>query len=92
LAAIKELDRLERIHGDAAYGSFTEKPCHDDCETFDLLVGTAATTVAGLFAKIEYLREMASREAWILDEREGTAFALVESFAESIETIWGVQA
>jgi hypothetical protein len=91
-AAIAELSRLEKIHGDAADGSITEQPCHDDCATFDFLLETAATAVAGLFAKIDYLREIASREAWMLDEREGAAFALIESFAESFSTIWGVQA
>jgi hypothetical protein len=90
LAAIHELSRLEKIHGDWD-GSITEKPCHDDCAAFDFLVGTAATTVAGLFAKIDYLREIASREAWMLDEREGTALDLIESFAGSISSIWGVQ-
>jgi hypothetical protein len=52
----------------------------------------AANTVAGLFAKINYLREIAEGdEAWMLDEREGTALDLIESFAGSIMTIWGVQ-
>jgi hypothetical protein len=91
LAAIDELSRLEKIHGDWD-GSITEKPCDDDCDTFDFLVGTAATTIAGLFAKFDYLREIASREAWMLDEREGTALNLIESFAESIRSIWRVQA
>jgi hypothetical protein len=91
LAAIDELSRLEKIHGDWD-GSITEKPCDDDCDTFDFLVGTAATTIGGLFAKFDYLREIASREAWMLDEREGTALNLIESFAESIRSIWRVQA
>jgi hypothetical protein len=90
LAAIDELSRLEKIHGDWD-GSITEKPCDDDCDTFDFLVGTAATTIGGLFAKFDYLREIASREARMLDEREGTALYLIESLAESIGSIWGVQ-
>jgi len=90
LAAIKEVDRLHRIHG-AADESITEKPCDDENEAFHFFVGTAATTVAGLSANISYLREIDEREAWMLEEREGVAFPLIESFAESISSIWGVQ-
>jgi hypothetical protein len=86
LAAIKEADRLG-----AAYESITEQPCDDENEAFEILLGTAATTVAGLSAKISYLREIEEREAWMLNDRPGVAQALIESFAESIETIWGVQ-
>lgn len=67
----------------------TEKPCHDDNEAFGRLIGTAATTAAGLFAKVDYLREIARHQAWLLDEREGTALELIESFAGPIRTIWG---
>ncbi|MBR1277736.1 hypothetical protein [Bradyrhizobium sp. AUGA SZCCT0283] len=91
-ASIDELARLERILGDEADGSIAEKPCRDENVAFSLLVGTAATTVAGLFAKIDYLSEIAAREAWMLDEREGTALDLIESFAGSLRNIWGVQA
>jgi hypothetical protein len=90
LAAMAELDRCERIHGDAD-GSITEKPCHDENDAFGVLAGTAATTVAGLSAKTNYLREIAAGEAWMLDEREGTALDLIESFAGSIRAIWEVQ-
>jgi hypothetical protein len=91
LAAIDQLNRLERIHGDAD-GSITEQPCRAENEAFGVLVGLAATTVAGLSAKINYLREIAEGdEAWMLDEREGTVLDLIESFAGSIRTIWGVQ-
>ncbi|KRR09559.1 hypothetical protein CQ12_13815 [Bradyrhizobium jicamae] len=91
-AAIDELNRLERIHGDQADGGITEKPCHDENEAFGILLGTAATTQQGLIAKLEYLRAIAQgKEAWMLDEREGTALDLIESFTTSISTIWGVQ-
>jgi hypothetical protein len=90
LAALNELARLEKIHGDWD-GAVTQKPCDDENEAFGILVGTAATTVAGLSAKIDYLREIAEGEGWMLDEREGTALDLIESFAESISSIWGVQ-
>ena len=93
LAAIDELARLEKSHGvHKANWSITEKPCDDTNDAFGLLVKTAATTVAGLSAKINYLRAIAEgREAWMLDEREGTALDLIESFAKSLSTIWGVQ-
>jgi hypothetical protein len=92
LAAIGELSRLEKIHGVGGRDwSITEKPCDDENEAFGLLVGTAATTVAGLFAKFNYLREIAEHEAWMLDEREGTALDLIESFAGSIQNIWRVR-
>jgi hypothetical protein len=85
------LNRLERIHRDAD-GSITEKPCQDENKAFGFLVGAAATTVAGLSAKIDYLRSIADgEEAWMLDEREGTALDLIESFAGSLRNIWGVQ-
>jgi hypothetical protein len=71
-------------------GSSTEKPCDDENEAFGVLVGMAATTVAGLSAEIDYLREIAEgEEGWMLDERECTALDLIESFAESISSIWG---
>ena len=92
LVALAEFSRLEKIHGVSdADGSITEKPCDDENDAFGILVRTAATTVAGLCAKIDYLREIADSEGWMLDERDGTALDLVGSFAESIRTIWGVQ-
>jgi hypothetical protein len=91
LAAIAELSRLEKIHGvHDADASITEKPCDDENEALGVLVGTAATTAAGLSAKIDYLREIADgEEGWMLDER--AALDLIESFAESISSIWRVQ-
>jgi len=92
LASIDELARLEKIHGlDAADGSITEKPCHDENDAFEALVAAAATTLPGLLAKLAYLRQIAEQQAWMFDEREGTALELIESFAASIQTIWEVQ-
>jgi hypothetical protein len=91
LAAIKELDRLEKIHGfGGGHGAITQKPCDDENDAFEILVGAAATTVPGLLAKLAYLQEIAEREAWMLDEREGTAIRLIESFAESIANVRAV--
>jgi hypothetical protein len=92
LAAIKELDRLEKIHGfGGGHGAITQKPCDDENDAFEILVGAAATTVLGLLAKLAYLQEIAEREAWMLDEREGTAIRLIESFAASIANVMAVQ-
>jgi hypothetical protein len=90
LAAIDEANRLEDLHG-VDWGSITEKPCHDENAAFETLLGAAATTLPGLLTKLAYLRAIAEgREAWMLDEREGTAFDLIASFAGSIRSIWGV--
>jgi hypothetical protein len=84
-AAIRELDRLEKT-GFVDWG-ITEKPCDDENDAFDQLVAASATTLPGIFAKVAYLREIAESEAWMLDEREGTAVGLIESFATSIKNI-----
>jgi hypothetical protein len=44
LAAIKELDRLDRNPGFKDWG-ITEQPCHDEFAAFDALVGAVATTL-----------------------------------------------
>ena len=76
---------------DSTDWGITDKPCHDENDAFDHLIGVAATTFSGLFAKVAYLREIAENEAWMLDEREGTAIELIESFATSISTLVGVR-
>jgi hypothetical protein len=88
LAAIKELSRLEKVHGFGGDWAITQKPCDDENDAFEILVGAAATTVPGLLAKLAYLQDL---EEWMLDEREGTAIRLIESFAESIANVWRVQ-
>jgi hypothetical protein len=89
LAAIKELDRLEKIHGfGGGHGAITQKPCDDENDAFEILVGAAANTVPGLLAKLAYLQDL---EEWMLDEREGTAIRLIEGFVASIANVWRVQ-
>jgi hypothetical protein len=44
----------------------------------------AATTLPGILAKLDYLRELAEQEAWMLDEREGVALLLAESVLTSL--------
>ncbi len=85
-AAIRELDRLEKIDGFTDWG-ITQKPCDDENDAFDSLVEAVAATLPGIFAKVDYLREIAQREAWMLDERAGTALALIESFVASLKNI-----
>jgi hypothetical protein len=69
----------------------TEQPCHDENDAFDVLIGAPATTLAGLCAKLAYLRAIAEGEqAWMLDEREGASLHLIDSFTASLKNI-GVQ-
>jgi hypothetical protein len=90
-AAIEEGNQLEKLGGD--WTTVTEKPCHDENVAFEALIRAAATTQQGLLAKLAYLRAIAeSDEAWMHDERDGTALDLMKSFAGSLQTIWGVQA
>src|SRR5258708_5191249 len=49
-AAIDELARMEKVDGFTDWG-ITEKPCHDENDAFDILLGAAATTLPGLLAK-----------------------------------------
>jgi hypothetical protein len=93
LDALKVQNRIEEIRGIGAASWITEKPCHDENEAFDRFVGAAVTTVPALLAKLGYLQEIADSDewGWVLDEREGTALALIESFAASISALVGVQ-
>src|SRR5262245_8965858 len=86
LAAIKEADRLQR-NGERDSSRILEKPCDDENAAFDTLVGCAATTFPGIFAKLKYLRGLAEHEGWMFDERVGTALALIESFAVSLSAL-----
>jgi len=88
LAAIDDLALLEKIHGPAdADGSITEQPCHDENDAFEALVSAAATTLPGLLAKLAFLRQIAELQAWMLDEREGAALLLIDSFTASLKNV-----
>jgi hypothetical protein len=87
-AAIHELSRLEEA-GDWDSGWIIEQPCQDENDAFDELVAAVATTLPGLFAKVDYLLEFAEREAWMFGERKGAATALIESFAVSVAALIG---
>jgi hypothetical protein len=87
-AAIAEGARLEKLHGFMdEWSRITKKPCDDENEAFDILVGAPAATIAGLLSKIEYLLAIADEEAWMLDERAGTAQLLIESFVASLRNV-----
>jgi hypothetical protein len=91
LAAIDEAERLEVLHGDDR-GAITEKPFHDENDAFEALVLAAATSLPGLLAKLRYFRAIAAgNEAWMLEERNGISRDLIDSFAGSLWTIWGVR-
>jgi hypothetical protein len=86
LAAIKELDQLDKTPGFKDWG-ITEQPCHDEFNAFDALLAAAATTLPGILAKLAYLQDIAEREAWMFNDRKGSAIRLIESFAVSISTV-----
>jgi len=67
-----------------------EAPCHADFAAFDVLLAAAATTLPGILAKLAYLQDIAEREAWMFDDRRGSAIRLIESFAASIANVSAV--
>jgi len=86
LVALDEANRLELVGAD--WADITEKPCHDENDAFEILLAAPATTIAGLAAKLSYLRAIAEgKEAWMLDEREGAALILLDSFTASLRNI-----
>jgi hypothetical protein len=91
MAAIETLNRFERRHGPCNGNWITEKPCHIEHEAFHAFIAAPATTPQGLFAKLNYLQDLASEfeTEWMIDECVYT-FGLIESFAVSLKNI-GVQ-
>jgi hypothetical protein len=86
VVALVEQERLERI-GDKAADLAGEAPCHAEFKAFDVLLAAAATTLPGILAKLAYLQDIAEREAWMFDDRKGSAAHLIESFVASIANI-----
>jgi hypothetical protein len=86
-ATLAEVNRLqdEDFHA-VDVESITGKACDDENEAFETLAGAEATTLTGLLAKLEYLRAIAaSPDAWMIDERHGTALRLIDSFVASLQ-------
>jgi hypothetical protein len=92
LDALKVQNRSEKLRGAQRGNWITEKPCRDENEAFEALVGTAVNTVPGLLAKLAYLQELAQSNewSWVIEERDGTALHLIESFAASLANISAV--
>jgi hypothetical protein len=92
-AACEELQRLERVQGATAawanLNGMTEKPCHDENDAFAALVAAPSTTMPGLIAKLAYLQDLAHEleTAWMFEDRQEIALALIESFAVSISNL-----
>jgi hypothetical protein len=89
---LKVQNRIEKLRGAWRGNWITEKPCRDENEAFEALVGTAVNTVPGLLAKLAYLQELAQSNewSWVIEERDGTALHLIESFAASLANISAV--
>ena len=56
-----------------------------------MLLAAAATTLPGILAKLAYLQDIAERDVWMFDDRQGSAALLLEGFAASIANVWAVQ-
>jgi hypothetical protein len=89
-AALDEQDRLERIGDHAAADLVGEAPCHAAFIAFDMLLAATATTLPGIVAKLAYLQDIAKRDAWMFNDRRGSAILLIESLAASIANISAV--
>ncbi len=89
-AALDEQERLERI-GDEAADWIGEAPCHAAFNAFDVLLAVPAATLPGILAKLAYLQDIAERDAWMFDDRKGSAGRLIENFATSLANVLAVQ-
>jgi hypothetical protein len=79
LVALAEQNRLEGID-DPSCHSVAEAPCHAAMGAFNELIETAPTTFARLVAWASCLDEIASVEAWMVEEEAPTLVAtLVEA-------------
>jgi hypothetical protein len=86
-AAISEANRLQKLDRGFDWVDMTVKPCDDDNEAFDILIGAEAAGIPGLLAKLNYLRAIAeSEEAWMF-ERDDTAMNLIDSFVASLRNV-----
>jgi hypothetical protein len=56
-----------------------------------VLLAAAATTLPGILAKLAYLQDIAESDAWMFNDRKGSAPRPIESFAASIANVWAVQ-
>jgi hypothetical protein len=90
-AALDEQNRLELIGDEAAADLVGEAPCHAAFNAFDVLLAAPAATLPGIVAKLAYLQDIAKCDAWMFNDRHGSAILLIESFAASIANVSVVQ-
>ena len=90
-AALVEQARLEQIGDNAAAWVVSEAPCHAEFYAFDALLSGVATTAPGLLAKLAYLQDIASRNAWIFSDRDDAAVRLLDGFAASVANVMAVR-
>jgi hypothetical protein len=83
-------NKIERIGDHAAADLVGEAPCHAAFIAFDMLLAAMATTLPGIVAKLAYLQDIAKRDAWMFNDRRGSAILLMESLAASIANISAV--
>ena len=90
-AALVEQARLEQIGDNAAAWLVSEAPCHAEFYAFDALLSGVATTAPGLLAKLAYLQDIASRNAWMFSDRDDAAVRLLDGFAASVANVMAVR-
>jgi hypothetical protein len=83
--------RLEQIGDNAAAWVVSEAPCHAEFYAFDALLSGVATTAPGLLAKLAYLQDIASRNAWMFSDRDDAAVRLLDGFAASVANVMAVR-
>lgn len=81
-------NRFERMHGHGRGSWVSERACRDEDRVFTELVAVPATTLAGLIAKLNYLRELSSEfeTEWMISQRAEAA-VLIESLTTSLNLI-----
>jgi hypothetical protein len=88
MASLELQARFERRYGIGGGNWISTKPCTDEDDAFTALVAEPATTMQGLFAKLDYFDELAGEfeTEWMVRERAEAA-VIIQSFAVSLENI-----
>jgi hypothetical protein len=87
-AAIADQSRLELLHGfEGDWEDITGKASDDEFEAFEMLLGATATTLHGLYAKLEYLQGIAEQQSWMLSDLSSAPKLLIESFSASLRIL-----
>jgi hypothetical protein len=90
VASLNLQDRFERRFGVGEGSWISEKPCHDENDAFVAFEAEPAATLAGLFAKLAYLEELANEfeTEWMVRDRADVS-VIIQSFAVSLKNIGG---